>query len=173
MSGLDFPDNFMAIFGFKRVSAKPVQGGPMNTGMRPVADKDDILTAFEKLIDENGKTTTLEVKASLRSDGFWVKQDGVSDIIAEYVDYDSNEYTFTIDRNHRVYEPIANIVHMPAKASVPSFVGKPKTVAKVGDWEATDGTDTQTYCDMTRNQARYLFSKQFDVPYISVNAKLA
>lgn len=168
MNGLDFPDNFMAIFGFKR--ANPVQGGPkMNTGMKPVADKDDILTAFEALIDENGTTTTLDVKKALRADGFWVKQSDISDVIAEYVDYDTTEYSFTIDRNHRVYELAANA----APTTLPPYVGAPKAVAKVADWEVTDGVDTQTYCDMTRNQARYLFSKQFDVPYIKVNAIIA
>lgn len=163
---IEAADAFMAIFGFKRV-----QEDKMNTqtGMKPVADKDDILTAFEELIDENGTTTTLEVKKALREDGFWVKQDDVSEVIAEYVDYDAaNEYTFTIDRNHRVYEKAS-----PSTAPLPSYVGKPKAVQKVGTWKVTGGADEKTYCDMTRNQARYLFSIQFDIPYIKTRATVA
>lgn len=153
-------DSFMAIFGFHRV-----QGDKMNAGMKPVADRDDILTTFEELIDESGSTTTLDVKEALREDGFWIKQSDVSDVITQFVD-GTNDYTFTIDRNHRVYEK-AGTSFAP---SLPSYVKKPKAVQKVSDWAVTDGTSTVVYTGMTRNQARYQFSKVHNTAYVDVRA---
>lgn len=136
-------------------------------GMKPVANADDIIAVFENLVEANGTTTTLDVKRELRDQGFWITQSEVSDTLTEWVET-VDEYDFTIDRNHRVYELATN-----AAPVLPSYVSTPKAVAKVADWKVTDGVDTQTYCDMTRNQARYLFSKQFDVPYISTKGTLA
>lgn len=43
----------------------------------------DVTDKLLQLIEENGTTTTLEVKKALRKDGFWVFQSTVSNILAE------------------------------------------------------------------------------------------
>jgi hypothetical protein len=43
----------------------------------------DILDAFIALINENGSTTSQDVKQKLRNDGFWVFQDTISSVLRD------------------------------------------------------------------------------------------
>lgn len=150
-------DAFMAIFGLKRVEEEKDEMSTQ-TGIKPVASRDDIIQRFVELIDAKGETTTLEVKESLRADGFWALQSDVSLAIASMVDGDGDEgdYTYDIDRRgYRVYREIGSRTRIAPKAS-----------ATIGTWDVFDGMRTATYSGVTRNQARYLFSKEYNVPYI-------
>lgn len=162
---IDAADAFMAIFGFKRVEEGDSK---MSTGIKPVASDDDIIEVFKELIDddENGSTTTLEVKNTLRDRQYWVKQDEVSETIRSYVEYEDASYDFTISGNHRVYAKVTTL---------PSWVGKPKAVAKISTWKCSaPGVPTDAYySNMTRNQARYRFSQEYGVPYVKTSATVA
>ena len=163
-------DEFMAIFGFHRVQEDNMS---TQTGMKPVANYRDIIDTFEDLIEANGTTTTLDVKRDLRAGGFWVKQSDVSEALdAMLDDEDGDRYTFTINRNHRVYRLADDdaIIPIPTVARVQV---RAKKIPSVGSWDVTDGIERSTYRNMTRNQARYAFSKDFDVPYINTRAYVA
>lgn len=157
-------DAFMAIFGLKRVEEEKDEMSTQ-TGIKPVASRDDIIQRFVELIDAKGETTTLEVKESLRADGFWALQSDVSLAIASMVDGDGDEgdYTYDIDRRgYRVYREIGSRTRIAPKAS-----------ATISVWSVTDGATSAVYAQMTRNQARYRFSQTYGVPYINVRATLA
>lgn len=49
---------------------------------KKVSEK-DVTDKFVQLIEENGSTTTMDVKKALRNDGFWVFQKTVSAILGE------------------------------------------------------------------------------------------
>jgi hypothetical protein len=128
-----------------------------------VACSDDIERTFKKLIEEDGSTTTLDVKNDLRARGYWVKQSEVSTVLDAIVSTDDS-YTYDIDRNHRIYSKNS--------APLPSFIGKPKAVQKQGTWKCSaPGVPVDAYySNMTRNQARYRFSLEHDTPYVGVRA---
>lgn len=174
MSGLDFPDNFMAIFGFHRVQEDKMNA---QTGIKPVAEYSDIVDTFEKMIGETGSTTTLDVKRDLRDRGFWVKQADVSEALDRILDdEDGDKYSFYIDGNHRVYTLNDSSAQDPAitygwHTPITRVSVRAKRVPVLGNWEVTDGEHTHLFTGLTRNQARYQFSKMYGVPYITTKAR--
>lgn len=141
----------------------------MNTGKGRVDDA-QIINTFEDQIKQNGSTTTLDVKKALRAEGYEVYQDEVSDVIANYVENGTDEYDFSANGRYRTY---CRAIMRNFQSSTPSYVGKPKAVQKTGDWDVTDGIESDTYTNMTRNQARYRFSQEYDVPYVKTSATVA
>ena len=139
-------------------------------GIKPVAEYSDIVRTFEKMINDTGSTTTLDVKKELRNQGFWVKQADVSKALdAALDDEDGDKLSFYIDGNHRVYTLTDNVIPVPTVARVPT---RAKRSTSLRNWKVTDGVTTHTFTGMTRNQARYAFSNMYDVPYISTKANI-
>ncbi len=55
----------------------------MNTTATKHIDKDIVLKTATKLMQDKGKTSSLEVKEQLRADGYWAKQEPVRDLLRE------------------------------------------------------------------------------------------
>jgi len=55
----------------------------MSTTATKKIDKDAVFKTAVKLMTDNGKTSSLEVKEELRKDGYWAKQEPVRDLLRE------------------------------------------------------------------------------------------
>jgi len=64
--------------------------------------KADVYDVAMDLIEENGSTTTLDVKKELRNNGFFAKQVEVSNFMSEVADEEN--WSFTFNGVHRVYK---------------------------------------------------------------------
>ena len=144
---------------------------PRNVNGLVEADAAVIIATFEQLITEVGRTTTLDVKDELRNNDFWVDQKLVSDTLKEFeAKSDDYEY-FVASAGYRVYQEATK--PNPATAMYPPVPKAQRAKQPVGDWECRCNGDSETYCNMTRNQAKYLFSQQFGYPYTDVRSKAA
>lgn len=63
--------------------------------------KADVFDVASDLIEQNGSTTTLDIKTELRNRGFFAKQADVSELMIEVCQEEG--YTFTFNGVHRVY----------------------------------------------------------------------
>lgn len=63
--------------------------------------KSDVYDTAMDLIEDNGTTSTLEVKMELRNRGFFAKQADVSEFMLEIAD--EEKWSFTYNGVHRVY----------------------------------------------------------------------
>lgn len=185
-------DSLMAIFGFHRVGQKdiivePTKEGsmdPMNANMLPEAETADIEAEFASLISSNGTTTTLDVKNSLRSKGFWVDQLAVSKAIWNFIINQKPKYQFDYIAGHRVYfeasakQIIGSTLGSVGSGYIPAACSfKAKKTPAIGDWEVrlADGLGPRAlgipFFGVTRNKARYAYSKQYGVGYVDTIAK--
>ena len=144
-----------------------------------------VLEAAEKLIDENGSTTTLEIKMALRADDYFAIQSEVSDIMFNNID--SLEFEINFDSGHRVYSKrdpsligsSQSIFYIPSPASIgkkPKFSYKDVTECdpKIGAWKAySNQSPLIRYfeSDSPEYAVRLAYSKLFDIPFAKVCAK--
>jgi len=82
------------------VNTQPIpQGVPVMS--KPNVTRDDVKTVAETFIENNGSTTTFDVKKSLRNDGYFVTQAEVSAWMNDLVD--ECNWTYTFNGTYRTY----------------------------------------------------------------------
>jgi hypothetical protein len=151
--------------------------------------KDKVYDTAMDLIDENGETTTLDIKNAMRECGEWITQREVSDCMQEF--YDEGEFDYKIEDNHRVYfvsdgeeecceddgsccctDNSCNTNKTPAKIKTndEEYIIEDGE-EEDGDWEVYYMGDI-VYVDsgVTRSKARVIGSHVFDVDYDDVRA---
>lgn len=127
-------------------------------------DSTVVLATAMSLIDTNGSVTTLEVKNSLRSEGYWAKQPEVSKMLADVAQ--SAGWTFTDNGVHRTY-----VNHPTVKATVPASHS-----TKPGDWIATSTTNAAQLVlpgFFTRDEARRQYKETYGVKWENTRTKRA
>lgn len=153
-------------------------------------DRSDIEEVFNELIDENGETTSNDVKKELRNRGFWATQAIVGPALREIADEQGNDWDF--NGVYRTYtapgtnmsptpaNPFAGLV--PANA-VSSSTPKKRNPASPqdrepidtpvsGDWECSDLGSNPVFFKgtLTPTQARYAYSLSEGTPYVNVRS---
>jgi hypothetical protein len=146
--------------------------------------KDKVFNAAMGCIDENGETTTLEIKNAMRTDGEWITQKEVSDAMQEL--FEEGHFSYYNEDNHRVYyvenkdgEDDGSCFCTDNSCNVNKTPARMKTdddeyiivdgEQEDGDWEVYYMGDI-IYVDgsVTRSKARVIGSHEFDVSYDEV-----
>jgi hypothetical protein len=148
---------------------------PNNTSNLPYPTIDEIEEVMKQLISEDGETTTLQVKLELRSKGFWVSQNEVSDACNEIYRSNQTTYSLRIDYDHRIYSfltiatPTTQAVN---QAKAKAYPDAEETATPVsGDWEVV-GFKGKMFIKggTSRNKARAYLAKRNGEVYFNVAA---
>lgn len=122
--------------------------------------RDVVLSTALSLIAENGKTTTLEVKTSLRSQGYWARQSDVRNMMLDITNADGVLGYRETDRGFREY------FDSRTTQTIPAVTGTAQTKIKSdnipADYEVWDGYDAGTiliFNGVTRGQAKHQWSQ--------------
>ncbi len=157
-------------------------------------DKDDIVEVFNKLIEDNGETTSLEVKKVLRSKGFWATQAQIGTALIEIAEEQDNEWVY--NGVHRTYnEPDTNMSPtsvLPANAALNKLISGLKPTAaprkaadpvdrlplpsgNPGDWRCSEKDHSSPLYftgSLTAPQARYAYALQTGIDYVDVRSSI-
>lgn len=103
--------------------------------------KSDVFDVATDLIEENGSTTTLDVKNELRARGFFAKQADVSEHMLAIAD--SENWNFTYTGVHRQYTASTAVLRgsaaTPATLRAQSVQTQTRTIAPVGTYTKRNG----------------------------------
>lgn len=169
----------------------PILSSTPNPDKWEQTDVTEIEEFAQELLDENGKTTNLEIKEYMREEGIWVLQKDVAWTMTWLCEQNNWYAVMDPTDTYRIYYPdyqtaedallaqIANVstdddtdkVDEPAKKATPRH--------RFGDWELfVYGDDLGTYPTVTlrgmwRNEARSQYSLDFGVSYSKVAANKA
>lgn len=147
--------------------------------------KRDIEDAFEYLLKRDSQTTSLDVKKELRSRGFWATQNEVGIALRDIADANGIDWDYNgVFRTYRQADTmsptqlgsqsVANVNASPAAKTPPvnSADRNPIDNPSLGDWVAYDANDPSHRLyfkgKLTATQARYAFSLQTGIDYITV-----
>lgn len=144
---------------------------------------------FDELLEENGETTSLDVKQRLRKNGYWAEQAETTQFVRQ-IAFDK-DLDWDFNGQYRTYFKESNSTKqnlVPASnttASIPGVVKKftdpanpadrlPINSPITGDWECTSKFGPTHYFigKLSGPQARYAYSLIEGIPYIDVRSKL-
>lgn len=141
----------------------------------------DVKNMAEFLIEQNGSTTTLEVKTALRDLGFKAVQKDISEGMAALKDVNP-DWKVTDTGTHKIY----TVDDSPTPAATPTLslvanTGKisskdPAYRNRIGDWRVSDAKG-RAPVEITRNMgnqdAKKTYAKAHRVPYFDVRIQKA
>ena len=132
----------------------------------------------DTLLETDSVTTTLDVKNALRKDGYWARQEAVSDYMAELGD--EGKFWYTDNGQHRLYELAPSSTALATQPTTTLVLDPTMDDAEVldtpvkGCWQVfvyTDRTRTMYIGDsVPRNVARALGEVTLVEPYKNVGA---
>ena len=153
---------------------------PANVMNIPEATETDIQTEFLRQLNQNGTTTSLDVKEALRK-SFWVNQRDVSRVLNEYAKNSSEEVEWDLaPAGYRVYKKVAVPTVSSVLSATQCLPSSTYPTPVTGDWEvhavySLRGSITvmspKLYRSTTRNKARYAYAREFSVPYVDTAAR--
>jgi hypothetical protein len=143
-------------------------------------DKADIEAVFDKLIDENGQTTSLEVKEELRNQGFWATQAVVGVELRTIADAKGCDWDFN-GTYRTYYEPgtqnmsptpvqTTTVVPTAPKLPIPDDLRSALDTPSKDDWEAVaPGNGTMYFSGQLRpGQAKSLYVENTGADFLDV-----
>jgi|SRR6056297_709811 len=152
----------------------------MSTAIKPVIDKDITRKKFEKLLEENGETTSLDVKRKLRDEGYWATQEKVTSFMREIAMEENIGFTF--NGIYRTYYEFYNTPVKPNSALKNLMSNQNNIIDPVdinnpiqGDWEVWDVNGISDPCcydgNLTAGQAKYQYSLRTGINFLDVRVK--
>lgn len=117
-----------------------------------------------ELIEENGQTTTLEIKTALRAVGYWTIQSEVSRMMDQLAQ--EGEFVWQDVGGYRVY-------NFPVVATTNTTFTLPlqDDDEEHEVWHKGDPTSSLVIVAKSRHAARWQYAKDFDVPYRETRSK--
>lgn len=155
--------------------------------------RDDVKKVATALIIINAETTTLEVKRTLRKNGFWATQDQVREFMLDITSKDGElVYDEHITEGFRIYSFRENDTTSMVKAGLESFQDMLTRASQVGALGTTVGrkrhnTDTlirnyrvtdaqggnyRFYANVNRTQAKNLWAKEVGRSYLDARTTI-
>ncbi len=145
--------------------------------------KQDVLAVAADLINQNGSTTTLEVKSVLRKNGFTARQTEVSNFMDELAKIDDEFAIVSDNGTYRTYGAVPSAVANQNTSSGPTAVfasvsttGSLNTAVK-GCWEvnaADNKSNVVMYFDsnMTRDAVRQAYAKATGIKFMDTRSRI-
>lgn len=150
-----------------------------NKSMNKSLDKNATLLAAAALIIANGSTSTLEVKNSLRNQGYFATQVTVSQFMDELAK--EGEFQFQDNGMYRTYTDATNQLATIAKNVVVTKTTTPSgskivtaTTPQSGDWEVNSTTNKVVHYYsslLTRDEVRQQYAKQYGVKFVDTRSR--
>lgn len=158
-----------------------------STSMKPIVEKNDVREVFNELLEDNGITTSVDVKNELRNRGFWATQERVAGFMREIsaedgIDFDFNgiyrEYLLNskpvIPNNPYSYLGTQSAQGFTKPAIDPAD-REPIDNPEDGDWEAFDSSvPSAVYYfkgKLSAGQAKSAFCEKLGTDFLSARVK--
>lgn len=144
--------------------------------------KQDVLAVAADLINQNGSTTTKEVKEALRKNGFTARQVEVSSFMDELAKIDDELAILSDNGTYRTYGAIPSTLQ-PVFASASStatqatgILTTPLNAAVKGCWEVNAAVRSSVvmYFDsnMTRDAVRQAYAKATGIKFADTRSRI-
>lgn len=149
--------------------------------MNNTITRDSVRLAAMVLINTNGKTTSLEVKKTLRAAGYWAKQDQVREFLLDITENDGDiayrnnvagyrEYYLKNSSDTDTTDDVTtdDDTSVVVKSTKPNSDNVPGSYAV---WDGSNYSTRMTYTGRTRGQAKNAWAKTFGRSFFEARTK--